>query len=168
MKPIAYLLTGICLSLVFCFAYLNFNFTSSAQKISRIQWEYASITNAYSFNPAKDKLNKIYGMAEICYLQGNGCKRAEIKFDLDYGTYLQDRALQETFESRRDASIKASEIAFQKAVSQLGNEGWEIVGAPELKYEFINIDEYNKFEDKSVLFNRNDAKAVYFKRLKTQ
>ena len=168
MKPITYLLLGICLSLVCCFAYLNFNVTSSAQKVARVQWEYAAITNAYSFNPAKDKLNKIYGMAEICYLQSNGCKRAEIKYDLDYGSYLQDRALQETFESRRDASIKASEIAFQKAVSQLGNEGWEIVSEPNLKYEFVNIDEYNKFEDKSVLFNRDNTKAVYFKRLKTQ
>ena len=168
MKPVNYLLLGICLSLIGCFVYFNFNFTSSAQKIARNQWEYAAITSAYSFNPYRDRVNKIYGMAEVCYLQSSGCRRMEIKYELDYGTYLQDRAEQETFQTRKNASLKASEIAFQKAVAQLGNEGWEIVSEPSLSFESVNLDDYNKFEDKSVLFERENTKAVYFKRLKTQ
>lgn len=168
MKPLAYLILGVCLSLVCCFGYLTFNWTSSAQKIVRNQWEYSAITSAYSFNPAKDKLNKIYGMAEICYLQSTGCRRLEVKHELDYGLYLQDRALLESFQTRQAASLKASQIAFQKAVSQLGSEGWEIVGEPDLQFTFVNIDDYNKFEDKSVLFDSENTKAVYFKRLKMQ
>ncbi len=168
MKPVKFVFLAVCLSLIGCFGYLSLNLTGSAQKAVRTQWEYAAITSAYSFNPAKDKLNKIYGMAEICYLQSSGCRRLEIKYDLDYGLYLQERALQESFQTRKDASLKASEIAFQKAVVQLGSEGWEIVGEPDLKYEFVNIDEYNRFDDKSVLFDRENTKAVYFKRFKTQ
>ena len=168
MKPAVYLFLGICLALVGGFAYLAFNQTSSAQKIARNQWEYCAIKSAYSFNQSPDGQNKIYGMAEICYLQNTGCRRAEIKHELDYGSYLQDRALRASAETRKNAGFKASEIAFQKAVAQLGSEGWEIVSEPNLKFEFVNLDDYNRFEDKSVFFERDNANAVYFKRYKTQ
>ncbi len=168
MKPAAYLILGICSGLFVFFGYSYFDQPSSAQRNARLQWEYSAIVTVYSFSPYKDRVNKIYGMAEICYLQANGCRRMEIKHELDYGTYLQERAEQESFQTRKEASIKASEIAFQKAVVQLGNEGWEIVGEPNLNFEFVNVDDYNKFEDKSVLFKRENTKAVYFKRLKTQ
>jgi hypothetical protein len=168
MKHVTYLFLGVCLSFVGFFGYTVFNQTSSAQKQLRSQWEYAAIVSAYSFAPYKDRVNRIYGMAEICYLQTSGCRRAEIKYELDYGAYLQERAEQETAASRNDASLKASEIAFQKAVAQLGSEGWEIIGDPKLDFEFVNVDDYNKFDNKSVLFERMSTKAVYFKRLKTQ
>jgi hypothetical protein len=148
--------------------YFAFGWTGSAQKAVRTQWEYGAVTAVYSFSPVKDKLNKIYGMAEICYLQNSGCRRLEIKHELDYGLFLQERALPENLESRQSASQKASEIAFQKAVVQLGSDGWEMIGEPRLDYESVNIDEYNKFEDKSLLFVRNNTRAVYFKRLKAQ
>lgn len=168
MKPVTYLFLGVCLSLICFIGYLSFNWTSSAQKVARNQWEYCAITSAYSFTPYRDRVNKISGMAEICYLQSSGCRRLEIKHELDYGIYLQERAEQESFQSRKDASYKASEIAFKKAVAQLGSEGWEIVSEPNLDYEFVNVDDYNKFDDKSVLFEHTNTKAVYFKRLRTQ
>ena len=168
MKPVTYLFLGICLSLIGFFGYSTFNQTSSAQKLARAQWEYAAISSAYSLSPSKERVNRIFGMAEICYLQASGCRRSEVKHELDYGTYLQERAAQESFKTRDEASFKASEIAFQKAVAQLGNEGWEIVSEPNLNFEFVNVDDYNKFENKSVLFERMNTKAVYFKRFKTQ
>lgn len=139
---------------------------ANAQKNARLQWEYASVTHAYSFSPVKDKLNRIYGMAEICYVAQNGCRRSEIKYELDYGVFLQERAVEESTESRVAASRKAAQTAFQKALAQMGNEGWEIVSSPDLQFEFVNIDDYNKFDDKSVLFSSSDTKAVYFKRAK--
>jgi hypothetical protein len=148
--------------------YTAFYFSGSAQRAARIQWEYSSIVAAYSFTPSRDKLNKIYGMAEICYLQGSGCRRTEIRHEIDYGAFLQERALNENLPSRHAASLRASEIAFQKAMSQLGAEGWEIVNEPNLPFETVDIDDYNKFEDKSALFVRSNTRAVYFKRLKTQ
>ena len=169
MKPVTYLILGVCLGLIGFFGFSVFNPTSSAQKTARAQWEYASIVSAYSLSPYKDRVNRIFGMAEICYLQTTtGCRRAEVKYELDYGMYLQERAEQESSASRNDASLKASEIAFQKAVAQLGSEGWEIVSDPNLNFESVNVDSFNKFEDKSVLFERMNTKAVYFKRLKVQ
>jgi hypothetical protein len=166
MKRISLTAIGVLVVLTTCFVYFSYFSTSSAQKFARNQWEYCSINSVYSFSPVKDKLNRIYGMVEICYLQPNGCKRAEVKQELDYGEFLQERGISENFNSRKEASIKASEIAFQKAMSQLGNEGWEIVSEPDIKYQFVDIDDYNKFENKSYLFVREDTKAIYFKRLK--
>ena len=168
MKPVNFLFLGVFLAFAVFFGYSFVNQPSSAQRAVRAQWEYSSIVSVYSFSPSRDRVNKIYGMAEICYLQANGCRRAEIKHELDYGSYLQERADQESFQTRKDASVKASEIAFQKAVAQMGSEGWEIVSEPNLNFDFVNVDDYNKFEDKSVLFERTSTKAVYFKRLKTQ
>jgi len=168
MKSVSLLLLGVGVGLLGFFGYSLFDQPTAAQRQARLQWEYASIVAVYSFSPYKDRVNKIFGMAEICYLQANGCRRAEIKHELDYGTYLQERAEQESFQTRKEASVKASEIAFQKAVSQLGGEGWEIVSEPQLNFEFVNLDDYNKFEDKSVLFKRETTRAIYFKRLRTQ
>ncbi len=80
--------------------------------------------------------------------------------------FLQERGWAENLESRKQASFKASEIAFQKALYQLGTEGWEIVSDPALDFETVDFDEFNKTENKSFLFNRKDNKAVYFKRIK--
>jgi hypothetical protein len=170
MKPVTYLFLGVCLSFVACLGYFSWSRTGSAQRQTRSQWEYAAITSAYSFSPSKDKTNKISGMAAICYLQATGCRFAETKHELDYGAFLQDRQLPllDAYQTRKEAGVKASEIAFQKAVAQLGSEGWEIVSEPNLEFEFVNYDDYVKFEDKSVLFQRANTKAVYFKRLKTQ
>ena len=152
-------------------ALLGFYFISpqsSAQKAARTQWEYASIKAVYTFAPEQDRLNKIYGMAEICFMQATGCKRLEIKHEFDYGEFLQERALPESFDARRAAGLKAAEIAFQKTLAQLGGEGWEIISDPDLPLESISIDGYNKYENKSHLFPRLSTKAVYFKRQKAQ
>jgi len=168
MRKILFLVFGFVFALVAFFGYFSIFPSSSAQKAVRVQWEYASIKSAYTLSPAYDKLNRIFGIAEICYLQPSGCKRQEIKHELDYGEFLQERGLSENFNSRKKASLNASEVSFQKAVAQLGNDGWEIISEPNLNFEFVNIDEYNKYENKSHLFERENTKGVYFKRLKTQ
>lgn len=166
MRKISIILIGLIIGLTIGFGYFSISQSSSAQKAARSQWEYAEIKAVYAFSPLNDKLNRIYGMVEICYLQTTGCRRQEIKYELDYGEFLQERGLVENYPSRNRASLTASEIAFQKALAQLGSEGWEIVGEPDLNFEFVSVDEYNKYENKSHLFARENTKAVYFKRLK--
>jgi hypothetical protein len=170
MKSVTYLFLGICLAFFGLFGYWFLIPTGSAQKAVSGQWEYSVIIAAYSFNPTKDRTNKIPGSALICYLQNSGCRITEIKHEVDYTVYLQDRGLAvvDTSQTRSNAGIRASEIAFQKAVAQLGSEGWEMIGEPHLEFEFVDYDSYLKIEDKSVFFNRKNTKAVYFKRLKTQ
>ena len=140
--------------------------TTTAQQSSKIRWDYAVVNAIYGFNPERDKVNSIHGMVEICYLNSKGCSRSEVTHQFDYGEFLQERALTENYESRRQATLKASEIAFQKALAQLGSQGWEMISDPVLAYEFISVDQYNKYSDKSQLFTRSDTKAVYFKRLR--
>jgi hypothetical protein len=168
MRKTLFLSIGLIFGLIGCVAYFSIFSTSSAQKVARMQWEYASIRAVYSLTPSRDKLNKIYGMAEICYLQQNGCKRLEIKHEVDYGEFLVERGLVESYATRTMASSNASDVAFQKALFQLGSEGWELVSEPDIKFESVNIDEYNKYENKSLLITRDNTKAVYFKRLKAQ
>ena len=168
MKRSTVIFAALLFAALAALVWTNLSPTGSAQRALRAQWEYATVVAAYSFNPVQDKLNKITGMTEICYVQTTGCRRQEIKYELDYGLYLQERALGESLASRKAASIKAAETALLKTLAQLGSEGWELVGEPQLEYEFVNIDDYNKFEDKSVLFGRTNAKAVYLKRIKAQ
>lgn len=158
---------GLCLAGFFGLSYLNR--AADAQKVARNQWEYAAIRSAYSITPYADRMNRIYGMAQICYLEAQGCKNSELKFELDYGTYLQDRAIRDSYDARKGASIKAGEVAFQRALAQLGNDGWELVtDAPNLEFEMISLDDFNRFDDRSTFFDRKDTNAVYFKRLKQQ
>src|SRR5687767_835267 len=140
MKSVTYLFLGVCLAFFGFFGYSHFARTGSAQKTASAQWEYSTIIAAYSFNPSKERTNKISGSAVICYLQTSGCRLSEIKHEIDYTVYLQDRALPviENNSTRNNAGVRASEIAFQKAVAQLGNEGWEIVGEPQLEFEFVD------------------------------
>ena len=168
MKRMKWMIAGFGLVAVAMIVSAQMIQTGSAQRAARNQWEYAAITAAYSFSPSKDKLNKIGGMAEICYLQTNGCRRQEIRTELEYGLYLQERGLLESVQTRVSAANKAAETAFQRAVTQLGTEGWELIGEPSLEFESVDLDEYNRFEDKSMLFERKNARAVYFKRLRTQ
>lgn len=170
MKSVSFLFLGVGLALLGFFGYAALQSPSAAQRQARTQWEYATIVAAYSFQPTRERTNKITGIAEICYLQATGCRLAEIKHELDYTAYLQERALPvvDSANTRNAAGIRASEIAFQKALVQMGSEGWELIGEPQMNFEFVDYENYLKFEDKSVFFNRTNTKAVYFKRLKTQ
>lgn len=166
MRKSVFLLSAVIIALFGGLFYALISPTISAQKTSRTQWEYAAIKAIYALGPASEKIERIYGMTEICYVQPNGCRRQEIKYELDYGGFLEERGLSANPQSRRQASVAASEIAFQKTLAQLGGDGWEIVGEPNLKFEFVSVDEYYKYENKSLLFSREDTRAVYFKRLK--
>ncbi|MEZ5425749.1 MAG: hypothetical protein R2747_05750 [Pyrinomonadaceae bacterium] len=168
MKKLWFSVFGAIFCLTVLGVFLTFYRTGSAQKNAQIRWEYGSIVAVYSFSQEKGKLNQIFGMVEICTFRATGCQRSEIKHELDYGDFLQERGLEETIESRKLASQKASEVAFQKALFQMGNEGWELVSDPKLDFGTVDIDYYNKYAGKSYLFLGNGTGAVYFKRVKTQ
>jgi hypothetical protein len=168
MRKFVYGLIGIGLCSIFLFGYFFILPTTSAQKVARQQWEYAEIRVVYSLTPPKERLNRIFGVAEICQLQATGCKRSEVKHEIDYGEFLNERGMSDNYVSRNQASSYACEIAFQKALAQMGGEGWELVGDTGLEFRTVDVDTYNRFENKSVLFTNENTKAVYFKRAKTQ
>jgi hypothetical protein len=155
---------GLCA--VFLFGYFFILPTTSAQKVVRMQWEYAEIRVVYSLTPPKERLNRIFGVAEICQLQPTGCKRSEVKHEIDFGEFLNERGMADNYAARNMASANASEIAFQKALAQMGNEGWELVSEPDVDFKMVDVDTYNRYENKSLLFTPEKTKAVYFKRVK--
>lgn len=159
---------GIFLGAFFLFGYFYIFPAASAQKVARLQWEYASIRAVYSPTPAQERINKIFGVADICYMQATGCKTSEVKHEIDYGQFLVERGLVENLAHRNLAGLHASELALQKALAQMGSEGWELVGEPDLEFERVSVDNYNRYENKSLLFTRYNSKAIYFKRARTQ
>lgn len=146
----------------------SYNFKASAQNNYVAKWEYGTITKIYYLKPERNKINKIVGIVEFCELTNSGCERREITHELDYPKYLKDAELQETYEARILASQKASEIAFQKALSRLGSTGWEMIGEPNLEFTSVDLYRYERFEDKTILFTRKDTVGLYFKRIKSR
>ncbi len=131
---------------------------ASAQK-SRTQepqkWEYCAVTNAY-IAMTGESADKYAGRASICYFQLSGCRREEIRFELIYADFLKEAGANPNPNyNRYAAGVRAAESALSKAIAQLGEDGWEMVG--ETPIDFVNNAESNM---------RN--KAIYFKRPKSQ
>ena len=141
---------------------ISFSQRALAQQSRRVQgWEYCAITDASPSDPAKINLvmDKYTGVATICYFRSSGCRREEVTFDLSYADSLKLRI---DADSLRDvntqyaaavranaASMRATESALSKAISKLGDDGWEIVGDNQIKFP-SGAD--------------NGARAIYFKR----
>jgi hypothetical protein len=131
---------------------------AAAQK-SRTQepqkWEYCAVTNAYIVVTG-ESAEKYVGRASICYFQLSGCRREEIRFELIYAEFLKEAGANPNPRyNRYSAGVRAAESALSKAIAQLGEDGWEMIG--ETPIDFVNNAESNM---------RN--KAIYFKRPKPQ
>ncbi len=135
---------------------------SSAQKKYVNQWEYAAITFTsipyYSENQAV-----ITGVANVCYLQQNGCRNEEAKAEVIYAKFLQDYRLENTNDSKNLAYSRAKELAYTKAFAKLGAEGWEVVGQPSVNFDIYISDNQGVYS--IVQTNKEVKPNIYFKRL---
>jgi hypothetical protein len=98
-------------------------------------------------------------------MDSSGCARKEFRHVLDYAKFLNQAELPETFQARNLASLKASEIAFRQAIAKLGLEGWEMTSEPKMDFKPISLYRYEKLDDKSFLFTKENTRAIYFKKL---
>jgi hypothetical protein len=128
---------------------------SSAQKPTRsniTRWEYCAIISAQSKWPRENK-EKYTGVATICYFRSSGCRREEVVFELTYSDFLKEGEATvkqgESYNRAYGAPARATESALSKAITKLGNDGWEMVG--ENRIDFSSGAEANN-------------KAIYFKR----
>ncbi len=124
---------------------------SSAQKSTRskiTRWEYCAIVGAQSdgFGAKKEKYR---GVATICYFRSSGCRREEVSFDLVYTEFLKEGADANQSYNTYAARMRAEESAMSKAITKLGDDGWEMVG--ENRIDFSSGVEVNN-------------RAIYFKR----
>src|SRR5437016_2896847 len=99
-----------------------------AQRASiRQRWEYCAIMNSSANMPsARDK--KTTGVASICYFQSIGCRTEEVTFDVDFAEVRKKlNASENEGYVMYAATEKATEGALAKAISKLGDDGWEMV-----------------------------------------
>lgn len=167
-RNIAFLLYGLAAALILSGVFTLFNNRSAAGSQALEQWEYLVVTDVYYLKPEPDKINKIVGIVNICQMNAAGCRNYQIEHELDYGKFMKNAELPETFQTREAASRKAAETAFYKALAQLGSEGWELIHEPVQGFGSVSLYKFERFEQKSYLFSRDTTKAVYFKRLKNR
>jgi hypothetical protein len=125
---------------------MTFSQSALAQQPRRIQrWEYCAIIDAHPSDPAKVNLvmEKYTGVATICYFGSSGCRREDITFDLSYADSLKLRIDTRSQDANSPyvaavranaASMRATESALSKAISKLGDNGWEIVGDNQITF----------------------------------
>ncbi len=137
---------------------------SSAQKSSRSKaqrWEYCAIIDARPEDPAAINLvrEKYTGVATICYFRSSGCQREGVSSSITYAESLKlksgadsliDPNSQVAAALRANAAwTRATESALSKAITRLGDDGWELIGGNRI--DFTSGADVN-------------TRAIYFKR----
>jgi len=122
----------------------------SAQQVSRRQrWEYCAIINSSFTNFLSPGDATAIGVASICYFQNTGCRMEQVKFDLNLAQFRKTLGPNEN-ESYVSyaAREKVTQGALSRAITKLGDDGWEMIG------------QSVKFADET------NPRAIYFKRRK--
>lgn len=135
--------------------------TQKAAAARSAKWQYCAISQLSAPQAQPDRFDRFIGTVEISYFQQYKSKNDIEKFilketitsELSYGEFLQETGMAENFQSRQAASLRASEVAFAKALGKLGNDGWEIVGDSFKNFNFTNINGETQLKN-----------SVYFKR----
>ena len=115
---------------------------SSAQQSRRNrtqEWDYCAILNVQPKWPRENK-DKYVGVATICYFRTSGCRREDVVFELTYADFLKDADAKqgESYNRTYAAPARAVESALSKAITKLGNDGWESVAT-----DIIGIHDYD-------------------------
>ena len=134
---------------------------AEAQRAAISRFEYAVITGSYSPYPA-DGPTTITSAVNICFLQANGCRNEEVKTELVIGKFLQDERIENSPGARSLGQQRASEMAFSKAISRLGTEGWEMIDRPAIEFDLYYTNHQGSQSIKEG--NRTERQHVWFKR----
>lgn len=159
MNKFRYFFSG--LALLFVISGISFYWTSSAQKVSRVQWEYSVINTAY-ISYTSENQPVITGAVNICFIQADGCRNEEIKSELVYPRFLQDFQLENKQSARDIAHSRAMEMAFSRAVTKLSSEGWEMMDAPKFEFDAYIPNRQDTFN----IYRKDKTLNLYFKRLR--
>lgn len=135
---------------------------AEAQKTVSARWEYAVISGAYFPYTSENASAVTVAAVNICYLSTAGCRNEEVRVDVGIQRFLQDTRLADGQSARKLARNRAAEIAFAKAISQLGTSGWEMTGAPDLRFDKFVANEDGFFN--VIEGNYEVAGTLYFKR----
>ena len=165
MKQFSFVFLGILIGFGSLLGYFFVNQSTTAQKITRSQFEYCAINAGY-IPYTSDNQPVITGVVNICYFQNEGCRNEEVKTELPISKFLQDFRLENSVQSRNLASSKAKENAYIKATAKLGIEGWELVSQPQIGLDSATPNVQGNFTITEG--SKNFQPNIYFKRLKAQ
>jgi hypothetical protein len=146
---------------LFAFAGVFIFRPAEAQRAAVSRFEYAVINGSYSPYPA-DGPTTITSAVNICYMQAAGCRNEEVKSELVIGKFLQDERIENIAGARGLAQQRASEMAFSKAISRLGTEGWEMIDRPAIEFDLYYVNPQGAAGVKEG--NRTERQHVWFKR----
>ena len=136
---------------------------ASSQRKYVNQFEYCAVN--YTDVPYSVQAQApLISIANICYIEANGCRNEELKTEFSYSKFLQDYRLENDKDSRDFAYSKARENALAKVIAKLGNEGWEIISSPTIEFDAFIPNTQNDFEIEKG--NKDLKPNIYFKRLK--
>ena len=136
---------------------------TEAQRSVSVRFEYAVINGSYTPYPA-DGPSSVSSAVNICYLQPSGCQNEEIRAEINLSKFLQDERLENSGNAKQLASSRAMNVAFSKAISKLGADGWEIEQAPEIEFDLYYT---NPQGIQSVKLGRQtERKHIWFKRVR--
>lgn len=138
--------------------------TAEAQKSAAGRWEYAVITGAYFPYTSENATAVAVAAVNICYLNAIGCRNEEVRSELAIQRFAQDARLADGQSIRKFARNRAAEIAFSKAITQLGTVGWEMTSTPDLRFDKYVVNEDGFFT--VVEGNYESAGTIYFKRVR--
>ena len=132
-----------------------------AQRNASIRYEYAVINGSYSPYPS-DGPSTISSAVNVCYLQSQGCQNEEVRAELNLSRFLQDERLENAGNSRTLAVSRATNMAFARAVSKLGSEGWEMISAPDIEFDLYYTNPQGIQTAK--VGRQSDRRHIWFKR----
>ena len=136
---------------------------TEAQRGVSSRVEYAVINGSYTPYPA-DGPSSISSAVNICYLQASGCQNEEVRAEINLSKFLQDERLENSGNARQLAVSRATNVAFSKAISKLGAEGWEMVEAPEIEFDLYYTSPQGIQAVK--VGQQTERKHIWFKRVR--
>lgn len=151
-----------CITLAAAIVSTSFFFRKAdAQRSASNRFEYAVINGSYAAYPADGAM--VAAAVNICYLQ-TGCQNEEVRTDLSISKFLQDERIENSGRTRALAQERAVQVSFAKAISKLGNDGWEIISTPVIEFDVSYTNQQGVQSVKEGL--RTERQHVWFKRPK--
>ena len=141
----------------------HFTPATEAQRGVSARFEYAVINGSYLPYPA-DGPSSVSSAVNICYFQASGCQNEEVRAEINISKFLQDERLENVGNVKLLAGSRAMNVAFSRAISKLGAEGWEIVEAPGIEFDFYYTNPQGIQTVKAG--QQTERKHVWFKRVR--
>lgn len=163
MRRLAFAVTVGLLGTAAIIAAAYFSTRTGAQRSVTVRFEYAVINGSYQPYPP-DGPSSVSSAVNICYMQTTGCQNEEVRAEVNISKFLQDERLENASNARTLAGYRAMNVAFSKAISKLGSDGWEMVAAPEIEFDLYYTSPPGIQSVKPG--QQTDRKHIWFKRVR--